>query len=54
MPGARGAAVKPSWVLLRLYLLVFREGLAALPGYLYLRWRSPERVTPFLLERAAR
>jgi len=46
--------MKPSWVLLRLYLLVLAEGLGALPAYLYLKWRSPERALPFMLSRAAR
>lgn len=52
--GGDEAGMKPSWVLIRLYLLMLVQGLAALPVYLYLRWRRPERAETFLLARAAR
>jgi len=46
--------MKGSRTLLRLYLTLVLRGLAALPGYLYLKWTRSPRAEEYLLVRAAR
>jgi len=46
--------VSAYWHLIRLYLHLLWAGFTALPAYLYLQWRHPDRVRGFLLDRSAR